>query len=99
MKIWHIVVAVLLLALMLAIARDEIGRVALVIFLTAMGAVVIGTSSIMMLFRTIGEFGAARSLVSHIEALFATAGVLVFGGGSMLAVLWCGAAVVRSVVK
>lgn len=99
MRLWHLYVAVLVLAVAMAVARDEVGRVALVIFLTALGAVVLGTSSVLMLFRTVGAFGSARSLGAHLEAVAATAGVLAIGGGATLGVIWCGAAVVHAVVR
>lgn len=97
MRLWHIVLAVFLVAVVMAIARDQVGRVALVIFFTAIGEVFLGVSSILMLFRTVSAFGAARTLSSHLEALLATASVLFVGGTSMLAVLWFGARTVQMV--
>ena len=99
MKIWHLTLAVFVLAIAMTVARDEIGRVALVVFVTAIGEVVLGTSAILMLFRTLGSFGAARSFVAHLQALVATAGVLFFGGASMLAIMWFGASLLQVVVQ
>ena len=44
----------------------------------------------MALFQTIGAFGEARSLAAHLEALLATAVVLVVGSAVMLGVLFGG---------
>ncbi len=99
MRLWHIVLAVFLLALILAIARDPVGRVALIVFFTSLSVVVLGVSSIMLLFRTIAAFGAAQSFFAHIEAVVATAGVLFVGGSSVLVALWFGARIVQLVTS
>lgn len=99
MRVWHLLIAVFLVAVLLGIARDEVGRVAIIVFATCMGEVVLGTSSLLLLFRTFAALGMAESLGAHIEAIAATAGVVLFGGGSMLVVLWCGASLVQLVVK
>lgn len=90
MRLWHLVFGVFLASLILAIARDATGRIALIVFFTAIGVMVLGTSSVMMLFRTVAAIGMARSVGSYAEALAATAGVLFLGAGSMLIVLYCG---------
>jgi hypothetical protein len=99
MRLWHILFAVFVLAMGMGIARDEVGRVAVIVFLTALGEVVLGTSFLMMLFRTFGALGMARSPMAYAEAIAATAGVLVVAAGAMVGVLWCGAAMVVLVVK
>lgn len=99
MKLWHFVVGIMVLAVIMAIARDEVGRVALIMFFTSLGVVIIGTSSIMVLFRTIGAFGAARSWMAHAEATAATACIVVLGGGSMVAVMWLGAFLLSHIVR
>ncbi len=99
MKLWHLVFAVFLASLALAISREEVGRVTLVVFCTAMGVIVLGVSSLLLLFRTVGSLGSARGVLGHLEAIAATTGVLFFGGAGMLAVLWFGASVVRMVIK
>ncbi len=90
MKLWHLSFVVLLLAMMMAIARDEIGRVALVVFLTGIALIVLGVSSLMMLFRTVAALGSAETLSSSMEALAATAAVLLIGAASMWLALWVG---------
>ncbi|MDB5351552.1 MAG: hypothetical protein JWN86_2799 [Planctomycetota bacterium] len=99
MRLWHLIFAVFLTALCLAFCRDEVGRVALTIFVTGLCLIFLATSSLMLLFRTFGALGMARSWLGQIEALAATIGVLCFGSASMWAVLWCGLAVVQKVVK
>ena len=90
MKLWHLLFAVFGASLAFAVARDPVGRVGLVVFFTMIGLIVLGTSSVVMLFRTIGLIGMAQTVGDHLEALAATVGVLFFGTAGMLAVLWCG---------
>jgi hypothetical protein len=90
MKLWHIVFAVALTALCLAIGRDPIGRVALVVFFTGIGVVGLATASLLLLFRSIAAIGLAQTKASTIEACVTAAAVLFFGIASMLFVLWCG---------
>ena len=99
MRLWHLIFAVFLTAVGLAISRDEVGRVALVIFLTGMSLIFLATCSLLLLFRTCGALGMAQSWLTQIEAIAATVFVLFFSSASMWAVLWCGMSVVRKVVK
>lgn len=99
MRTWHLTFAVFLAALAFAFAREEVGRVALVVFLTASAMVALGTTSVMLLFRTFGSLGTARRAGDYVEAVAATLGVLAFGASSMLAVLWCGISWVWMVVR
>ena len=98
MRLWHLLFAVFLASMALAIARDPIGRVALVVFFTTIGLVILGLSSIMMLFRAVGAIGMARNAVEEAGALLAAAGVALFGGGAMLLILYCGFSVLAQVV-
>ncbi len=98
MRIWHILFTVFTVAMMMAIWRDPIGRVALVVFFTAIGMFLSATSTIMLLFRAIAALGSADSTGSYIEAIAATAGVLVLGATAVLFVLWCGVGVLTQVV-
>lgn len=99
MKIWHILFAIFLAALAMAIWRDPVGRVALVVFVTSLSMIGLGTASLLFLFRAISAVGSAQSMFSTIEACAATAGVLIFGGSSMLFVLWCGIGLLFQVVR
>ena len=72
MRLWHLVVVILGLSLVLAIVRDQVGRIALIVFVTALGEVVIGTAAILALFQTIGALGEAKGLFAHVEAVATT---------------------------
>ncbi len=63
MRLWHLFVVILALSLILTIVRDPVGRIALIVFVTALGEVVIGTTAVMALFQTIGSLGEAKGLV------------------------------------
>ena len=54
MRLWHLFVVILALGLVLAIVRDQVGRIALIVFVTALGEAIIGTTAILALFQTIG---------------------------------------------
>jgi len=99
MKLWHLIFVVFLAAIAMAISRDPVGRVALVVFVTSLTMIGLGTASLLLLFRAISAIGSADSTVSTIEACAATAGVVVFGSGSMLFVLFCGIALLNRVVR
>ena len=43
MRLWHLLVVILALSLILAIVRDQVGRIALIVFVTALGEAIIGT--------------------------------------------------------
>ena len=90
MRLWHLFLGVLLLAVVLTIARDPAGRVAMVVFFTTVGEVVVGTTAIMMLFQTVGAIGEAKGLVEHAEAVFATTVVLAIGTALMWGLLVVG---------
>ncbi len=90
MRLWHLGTVVLFTALFLAIGRSEVGRVALIVFFTGLGEVFVGTAALMQLFRTLGELGSARGLAAHVEAIAATALVLLVATIGMNGVLWVG---------
>lgn len=90
MRLWHLLFAILLIALIMAISRSDSGRVAVIVFFWGLGWVILGTTAILHLFKTIGRFGEARSLFAHLEALMATVVVLVVAVGTMNAVMWIG---------
>ena len=73
MRLWHLFVVILGLSLIFTIVRDPVGRIALTVFLTGLGEVVIGTTAVMALFQTIGSLGEAKGLFAHAEAVATTA--------------------------
>lgn len=95
MRLSTLLFAILILATLMGIVRDEVGRVAVIVFFTGLGAVVVVLGAIMALFQTIGAFGEARSILSHVEALAATAVVLVVGSSVTLGLLFVGAQLVQ----
>jgi hypothetical protein len=96
MRLWHIFVFILALSLVLAIVRDPVGRIALIVFLTALGEVVIGTTAVMALFQTIGSLGEAKGLFAHAEAVATTALVLIIATTVMSSWLFAGAWLVHA---
>lgn len=99
MRLWHFLLAVLLLGMVFAIAREEVGRVSLVVFMTGFAEFFLGTTAIMALFQTFGSLGDARGIVEHAVAIAATILVLVVATLIMNLVLWTGVSIVQSVVK
>jgi hypothetical protein len=95
MRLWTLVLAVLVVGTVLGIARDEVGRVAVIIFFTGLGTVVAGLTSIMALFQTIGALGESKSLGMCLEALAATVVVLFVGSATMLGVMFGGGLLIQ----
>jgi hypothetical protein len=73
-----------MLALALAVAREPVGRVALVVFVTLGGELVCGTTAVMLLFRTFAALADSRDLLDYAQALMATAVVLLVASWVML---------------
>lgn len=90
MRLSTLVYAVLVLGTIMGILRDEIGRVAVIVFFTGLSTSVAGVASIMALFQTVGAIGEAKTIGAHVEALSATVLVLAFGSLAMLGLLFGG---------
>ena len=88
----------LVLAVAFALLRDEVGRVSVIVFATGLIVTLAGTSAIMALFQTIGALGEARTLYHHVEAVVATAVVLLVGSSGMLGAMFAGAYLIRLAV-
>lgn len=95
MRLSTLAFLVLILALIFAIVRDEVGRVAVIVFFTGLGTVGAGLGSIMALFQTVGALGEARTVSAHVEALAATVLVLSFGSTLVLGLLLGGGLLIR----
>ena len=95
MRISTLLFAVLVIGTILGIARDEVGRVAVIVFLTGLATTVSGVAAIMALFQTIGAIGEARTLGAHVEALAATVMVLTVASTIMLGLMFAGALLVQ----
>jgi hypothetical protein len=98
MRLWHLLLTVLLGALLLSAARDPVAIVAVIVFVTGLGEVVLGTTAIMALFQTLGALGTARGLTAHAEALVATTVVLAVATALMTGWLFIGAWIVQAAV-
>ena len=98
MRLYHLLLAVLFVALILGIARDEVGRVALIVFFTGLGELVFGLTTIMALFQTVSAIGYARSAGEYAEAVAATALVVLLAAVLMNGVLWVGMWMVQGAV-
>jgi hypothetical protein len=90
MRLWHLFVFILGLSLILTIVRDQVGRIALIVFVTALGEVFFGTTAVMALFQTIGSLGEAKGLFAHAEALATTTLVLIIATTVMSSWLFAG---------
>lgn len=99
MRIWHLFLAVLLVATVLGIGRDDIGRVSLIVFVVGLGEVVCGTTALMVLFQTVGALGSARQGAAYVEAVIATVLVLIVSSVVMNGLFWVGVWLVQQVVR
>jgi len=98
MRLWHLALAVLVLGVVFSIIRDPVGRIALIVFLTALGEVIFGTTAVLALFRTIGAIGMARGLFAHAQAVAATTLVLIIATTVMSTWLFMGSWLVQAVL-
>jgi hypothetical protein len=96
MRLWHLFVVILALSLVLAIVRDQVGRIALIVFVTALGEAIFGVTAILALFQTIGGIGEAKGLFAHAEAVATTALVVVIATAVMASWLFAGAWLVQA---
>ena len=99
MRIWHILVVVFALACLFGIARNEVGRVSVVMFMTGLCEIILGTTALMHLFKTIGSFGQAKTLTAHLEAIVQTLIVLVAATAAMNFVFWVGGSLLKFVLE
>ena len=90
MRLWQLILAIALLAILLTLGREPTPRLFLIIFGTGLGEVVLGLFAIMALFETVGALGAAKDLPSHAEAAAATTVVLALATGLMSAWMFAG---------
>ncbi len=96
MKIWHLTVVILIVAVVLTLFRDPVGRVGVIMFVTGLGEAVFGVTAIMALFQTIGAIGMARGVFEHAEAVAETSLVLVVATAVMSFWLFAGVWLVQA---
>ena len=89
---------IVVLAIVFTLLRDEVGRVAVIVFVTGLGVTVGGVTAIMGLFQTIGAFGEAQTLYAHAEAVLATIVVLVVASTGLLLTMFAGGYLVQMAV-
>ncbi|HEV3167874.1 MAG TPA: hypothetical protein VGZ22_27985 [Isosphaeraceae bacterium] len=98
MRILHLIFLVFFSALILAIAQEETGRVALVVFFTGLCEFFFGLIGLMSLFKTVAMIGYAGTVREYFQAITATTVVLVVATATMNAVLWLGLFILQMVV-
>jgi hypothetical protein len=97
MRLLQLLFVIALIAVGMAVSRDPIGRVFLVVFLTGVGEFAFGLTAVMALFQTVGAFGEARSVQAHLEAVAATGFVLAIATAVMSGWLFAGVCLVLAV--
>jgi hypothetical protein len=90
MRILHLILLVFFTAIILTLAREPAGRVAIVVFFTGLAECIFGTMAIMSLFQTVGAIGEADRPVAYLEAIIRTALVLLVATLTMNGLLWIG---------
>jgi len=98
MRLWHFVYLILVLGIVFALSREPAGLVAVIVFTTALGEVILGTTAVMALFQTVGAIGVARGMFEHGYALAATTVVLIVATAVMSVWLFIGAWLIQAVV-
>jgi hypothetical protein len=96
MRLWHLFVVILALCVIFAIVRDQVGRIAFIVFVTALCEVIIGTTAVLALFQTIGSLGEAKGMFAHVEAVATTTLVVIIATTVMSSLLFAGAWLVRA---
>jgi hypothetical protein len=90
MRLWHLLFGTFVAAISLAIWKDDVGRVAWLVFWTCFVECAVGLAAIMALFQSIGAIGHAQRAVEYAGAIAATAFILFVGSVSMAGVIWVG---------
>ena len=98
MRLWQMLFAIGVIAVILTLVREPLTRVFLIVFLTGIGEVLFGLGSTLALIQTVGAFGQAETLFDHAEAAAATAVVLLVGTVLMSGWLFIGCWMVLSSV-
>ena len=99
MRLWHLTLLILVAAVILAIARELMGRVILVMMLIGLGMVGLTTTAAMYLFQTVGALGEAQDLPEHARAVGATLAVLVAAALGTVGVIFVGGTLLQALVR
>ena len=89
-RLWHLVAAVFLVAVVMGMWRDVTSRVALIVFVAGTGECALGTAAILMLFRTLAAIGYATEPREYAQAIGRTALVAAAATFFMTFVIWAG---------
>jgi hypothetical protein len=98
MRLWHFAFAIFLVAIVMVLAQDDVGAVAMVVFIVGLGEVTFGTTALLALFQTFATLGEARDAAAHLEAIVATVVVLSIATILMSGWFFIGAWIVQAVV-
>jgi hypothetical protein len=98
MRLWHLTVVILVLAVVFSLVRDPVGRAGLIVFVTGLGEAAAGLAAVMALFQTVGAIGMARGLAEHAVAVAATTLVLIVGTAIMTFWLFVGAWLLQATI-
>ncbi|WP_435018865.1 hypothetical protein TA3x_000852 [Tundrisphaera sp. TA3] len=82
---------VLVLGVVMGIARDEVGRVAVIVFVAGAAITAAGLTISLALFQTVAALGEARGVAAHLEAAVATAVVLAVGSALIVGLFFAAA--------
>jgi hypothetical protein len=88
MRLWTFLVLLVFLAIGFTLSRDPVGRVAVIVFVTGLIELAIGTTAIMTLFRTVGAIGRAESPAAYMQAVASTAMVVLVASIIMVGLLY-----------
>jgi hypothetical protein len=95
MRLAHLLFGIVVIAVLLGVCREPAGRVAVVVFFTAIGEVAFGTTALLALYQTVGAIGHANGVIAHAEAVLATTVVLTLATAIMYAWLFAGVWLLR----
>ncbi len=99
MRLWQLLILVAMVAVGLLVARDELGRVVLVVFLLGLSEAALGVTALMTLFQTVGSLGASRTTAEGLRAMGATLLVLCTASAVMNFVFWFGFLILREITR
>lgn len=99
MRVWHGMLAIFLAAIVIKITENPAGKVAVVVFTTGLGLIILGATGLLWLFQTLGEIGAANGGGQRLAAVGASAVVLFLATASMTGVLLIGMSFLKAILQ
>jgi hypothetical protein len=98
MRIYQIIVAVMVVALVLSVSRSEQGKITLIVFFTGLATMLVGAAALTHLFKTVGAFGHAECLKDQLEAIAATMFIVFVASSLMNLIIGAGIFLVQQFV-